>query len=48
MGTVVDHLSALGVLHTDLHELLEGGVIAVVPVLKLIEVGLNWAGNSLD
>lgn len=33
VGTVVDELSSLGVLHTDLHELLQGGVISVVPVL---------------
>lgn len=46
VGTVVDELSSLGVLHTDLHELLQGGVVSVVPVLELIEVGLDGAGHS--
>jgi hypothetical protein len=46
--TVIDHLSSLGVLHTDLHELLEGGVVAVVPILQLVEIRLDWAGYSLD
>jgi len=32
VGTMIDELSSLGVLHTDLHELLEGGVITVIPV----------------
>lgn len=46
VGTVVDELSSLGVLHTDLHELLQGRVVSVVPVLELIEVGLDGAGHS--
>jgi hypothetical protein len=45
---MVDHLAALAVLHTDLHELLEGGVVAVVPILELIEVGLDRPWHSLD
>jgi hypothetical protein len=45
--TMVDHLSALAVLHTDLHELLESGVISVVPVFELVEVGLDGSGHSL-
>jgi hypothetical protein len=44
---VIDKLSSLGVLHTDLHELLEGRVIAMIPILELVEVGLDLGGDSL-
>ncbi len=43
---MIDELSSLGVLHTDLHELLEGGVITVIPVFELVEVGFDGARDS--
>jgi hypothetical protein len=46
VGTMIDELSSLGVLHTDLHELLEGGVITVIPVFELVEVGFDGARHS--
>ena len=46
VGTMIDELSSLGVLHTDLHELLEGGVITVIPVFELVEVGFDGARDS--
>jgi hypothetical protein len=32
VGTMVDHLFSFAILHCDLHEFFEGGVVAVVPV----------------
>ena len=43
VGTVVHPLSRPGVFHTDLHKLLKGRVVAVVPVLQLVEVRLQIA-----
>jgi hypothetical protein len=48
MSSVIDHLPPFRVLHTDLHKLLEGRVITVIPILELIEVWLNGSRNSLD
>ena len=45
--TVVYDLLSAGVLHTDLHEFLVGGVVTVVPVLQLVEVGLDVSGYPL-
>ena len=47
MSTVIDELSSLRVLHTDLHKLLQGRVVTVIPIFELIEVGLDGAGYSL-
>ena len=47
VGTVVYELFATCVLHTNLHEFLVGGVVTVVPVLQLVEVGLDVAGYPL-
>ncbi len=44
MGSMIDEFFAPGVFHTNLHEFFEGGVISVVPVLELIEVGLKIGG----
>ena len=41
MGAVVDHLLALGILHTDLHELLEDRIIPVVVVFEFVEERLH-------
>lgn len=48
VGTVIDELFSLCILHTDLHKLLEGRVIAVVPVLEFVEVRLDGPRDSLD
>jgi hypothetical protein len=45
---MVDHLPPFGILHTDLHELLECRVITVVPILELIEVRLDGSRYSFD
>ena len=41
---VVVDLLASGVFHADLHELLEGGVVPVVPVSQLVHEGLGLLG----
>ena len=38
VGAVIDEVLAFEVFHADLHELLEGRVIAVVPVFEFVEI----------
>lgn len=41
---MVDESLSPGVLHTDLHELFEGGVVSVIPVPQLVHVRLGLLG----
>lgn len=45
---MIDHLPSLGILHTDLHKALEGRIVAMIPILELIEVRLNGSRYSFD
>lgn len=47
MRAVIDELFASGVFHADLHELLEGGIVAVVVVSQLVKVRLDTCGYAL-
>lgn len=45
VGSMVDDRLASAVLHGDFHKLLEDWVVAVVPILEFVIVGLNVCWN---